>query len=174
MPVVPMFHVNAWGIPLRRARWSGAKQVLPGRLPGPGRLARLIEQERVTLRRGVPTVWLGLLQALEQEPARPEPACNGSSCGGSAVPRAMMERYEQQYGVPSARLGHDRDVAARLVCWLKSYLEDVARGAERWRTRQRRVCRRRSSSCECVDEDRQRRSLGRRDASARCRCAGRG
>ena len=65
MPVVPMFHVNAWGIPFTAAM-VGATQVMAGAAPGPADLLRLIEQERVTLTAGVPTVWLAALGALER------------------------------------------------------------------------------------------------------------
>ena len=63
LPVVPMFHVNAWGIPYATAL-TGAALVLPGRHLDGASLARLLNQERVTMTCGVPTVWLGLLQHL--------------------------------------------------------------------------------------------------------------
>ena len=65
MPVVPMFHVNAWGMPFA-ATWFGTKQVLPGPMFTPKVLAELIETETVTIAAGVPTIWLGLLQELEE------------------------------------------------------------------------------------------------------------
>ncbi len=63
LPVVPMFHVNAWGIPYATAL-TGAALVLPGRHLDGASLTRLLNQERVTMTCGVPTVWLGLLQHL--------------------------------------------------------------------------------------------------------------
>src|SRR5437868_4795567 len=66
LPVVPMFHANAWGMPYG-ATLAGARQVFPGQFSAdPAALADLIEQERVTVLAGVPTVWIGLLQYLEQ------------------------------------------------------------------------------------------------------------
>lgn len=65
MPVVPMFHVNAWGLPFA-AVWFGTTQVLPGPQFTPKLLAELIEQEHVTITAGVPTIWLGLLKVLDE------------------------------------------------------------------------------------------------------------
>ena len=59
MPVVPMFHVNAWGIPFA-ATWMGAKQVFPGSRPDAKALLSLIQDEKVTITAGVPTVWMGV------------------------------------------------------------------------------------------------------------------
>ncbi|MGV3465725.1 MAG: AMP-binding protein, partial [Heyndrickxia sp.] len=61
MPVVPMFHVNAWGLPFASV-WYGTKQVLPGPSFTPKLLAELIEKEKVTITGGVPTIWIGLLK----------------------------------------------------------------------------------------------------------------
>src|SRR5947199_9415584 len=94
MPIVPMFRVNAWGIPFTAAM-VGATQVLAGAAPGPADLLRLIEQERVTLTAGVPTVWLGVLAALEQG-GYDISSLERIIVGGSAAPRAMMERDERQ------------------------------------------------------------------------------
>src|SRR5439155_26142507 len=69
MPVVPMFHANAWGLPYA-ATLAGAKLVFPGQFSAdPAALAGLVEGERATHTSGVPTVWIGLLQHLEQQPA---------------------------------------------------------------------------------------------------------
>ena len=67
MPVVPMFHVNAWGLPFA-GTWFGTKLVLPGPHFTPEILAQLIEREKVTITAGVPTIWIGLLQELEKYP----------------------------------------------------------------------------------------------------------
>src|SRR5699024_5826923 len=64
MPVVPMFHVNAWGMPFG-ATWLGSTQVLPGPMATPKVLAELIETYKVTATAGVPTIWLGLLNELD-------------------------------------------------------------------------------------------------------------
>jgi len=97
MPVVPMFHVNAWGIPYAAAL-SGAKLVLPGpRMDGPA-LHELIESEGVTITAGVPTVWLMLLAYLDETGNTLEKLERVVS-GGSAVPRSMIKKFEEKYEV---------------------------------------------------------------------------
>jgi fatty-acyl-CoA synthase len=131
MPVVPMFHVNAWGIPFTAAM-LGAKQVLPGVAPTPPDLLRLIEQERVTLTAGVPTVWLGVLSALEAG-KHDLSSLQRIIVGGSAEPRSMMERYEREYNVPIWHAwGMTEMSPLGSICWTKSYLEDSPEN-ERWR-----------------------------------------
>ncbi|MGE3913056.1 MAG: long-chain fatty acid--CoA ligase [Chloroflexota bacterium] len=131
MPVVPMFHVNAWGIPFT-ATMVGATQVLPGAAPTPADLLRLIAAERVTLTAGVPTVWLGMLSALEAG-QHDLSSLQRIIVGGSAAPRAMMEQYEKQYGVPVWHAwGMTEMTPLGSLCWAKSYL-DGADDDERWR-----------------------------------------
>ena len=97
LPVVPMFHVNAWGLPYG-APMSGAKLVLPGaRLDGES-LANLIDQEQVTSAFGVPTVWLSLLDYLDKT-GRQLPSLKRLVSGGSAVSADMIQRYRDQYQV---------------------------------------------------------------------------
>jgi acyl-CoA synthetase (AMP-forming)/AMP-acid ligase II len=92
-PIVPMFHVNAWGIPYAAAM-SGAKLVFPGpRLDGAS-LQELFEGEEVTCAAGVPTVWLGLLQHLEATGKRID-SVKRVTCGGSAVPIAMIRTFAE-------------------------------------------------------------------------------
>ncbi len=67
MPIVPMFHVNAWGFP-HAAALVGAKVVFPGKYMDPGRVAQVMADEKVTLSGGVPTIWLGLLQVMKTAP----------------------------------------------------------------------------------------------------------
>ncbi|HUH85250.1 MAG TPA: 3-(methylthio)propionyl-CoA ligase [Stellaceae bacterium] len=97
LPVVPMFHVNAWGIPYAAAM-SGAKLVFPGPKLDGASLHELMTAEGVTLSLGVPTVWLGLLQYLEQSGKRLD-TVKRVTVGGSAVPRAMIEAFEMKYGI---------------------------------------------------------------------------
>ena len=97
LPVVPMFHVNAWGIPYAAAM-SGAKLVFPGPKLDGASLHELFMSEKVTLSLGVPTVWLGLLQYLEQNGKRLD-GVQRVTVGGSAAPRAMIEAFEEKYGV---------------------------------------------------------------------------
>jgi acyl-CoA synthetase (AMP-forming)/AMP-acid ligase II len=96
-PIVPMFHVNAWGIPYAAAM-AGAKLVFPGsRLDGAS-LQALFEGEGVTCALGVPTVWLGLLQHLETTGMRID-SVKRVTCGGAAVPISMIRTFAERYGV---------------------------------------------------------------------------
>jgi len=144
LPVVPMFHANAWGLPYA-AMLCGADLVMPDRFLQPEPLVRLIEAERPTLAGAVPTIWNGLLQYIR---------ANGGDmsslrvvpCGGSAVPHSLMEAYEKELGVfimqawgmtetsplgsvarPPAGLTVDegwryRDSAGRLMCQVEHRL----------------------------------------------------
>jgi 3-(methylthio)propionyl---CoA ligase len=97
LPIVPMFHINAWCIPYA-ALIGGAKLVLPGpRLDGAS-LYELMETEKVTMSAGVPTVWLALLQYLEPRNLRFSTLQRVVS-GGSAVPRALIETFCDRYGI---------------------------------------------------------------------------
>ncbi len=91
MPVVPMYHVNAWGLPYIAAL-TGAALVLPGPLQDGAALHQLIVEEGVTLSNGVPTVWLGLLQHLDQH-GGDLGRLRKLVIGGSACPPAMMDRF---------------------------------------------------------------------------------
>jgi fatty-acyl-CoA synthase len=96
LPVVPMFHANAWGLG-QAGVMAGADFVMPGPDLSPGAIADLIETEGVTLAAGVPTIWLGMLDELE---GREFPALDRIVCGGSAVPRALSEAYREKLGMP--------------------------------------------------------------------------
>jgi len=97
MPVVPMFHVNAWGVPYAAAI-AGAKLVMPGADLQGEALQKLIEGEQVNNVLGVPTVWLGLLQYLRESGKRID-SVNTVLMGGSAMPEALMRAYQDEYGV---------------------------------------------------------------------------
>ena len=101
MPVVPLFHVNAWGIPYA-ATMAGSKLVFPGAHLDPASLYDLIEQEQVTMTAGVPTIWLKLLEHLEQTGKRFS-SLRRLLSGGSAVPISMISAFEEKYG---ARVCH--------------------------------------------------------------------
>jgi fatty-acyl-CoA synthase len=96
LPVVPMFHGSAWGLPY--AGWLvGADLVLPSRFIQAARLARLIAEERATFAAAVPTVWYDLLGL---DPVTVDlSALRMVMCGGAAVPRSLIEAYEQRFGV---------------------------------------------------------------------------
>ncbi len=97
LPVVPMFHANAWGL-AHSAALMGADLVMPGRFLQAERLARAIESERVTVAGAVPTIWLDLLRyADEQHPDLS--SLRLVVCGGSAVPRSLMEAFEERHGM---------------------------------------------------------------------------
>ena len=97
LPVVPMFHINAWCIPYA-APIGGARLVLPGpRLDGAS-LYELMETERVTVSAGVPTIWLGLMQHLEQHGLRFS-TMRRTAVGGSAMPVSLIAKFADDYGV---------------------------------------------------------------------------
>jgi fatty-acyl-CoA synthase len=97
LPVVPMFHVNAWGTPYAAAM-TGAKLVFPGAALDGKSVYDLIESEGVTLAAGVPTVWLGLLGHMGQGGLRFS-TLQRTVIGGSACPPAMIHAFKEQYGV---------------------------------------------------------------------------
>jgi acyl-CoA synthetase (AMP-forming)/AMP-acid ligase II len=96
LPVVPMFHANAWGwghAPL----FAGAELILPGPQMTPTAIAAMLEEERVTMTAGVPTIWMGLLPELD---GRDLSSLRAILCGGSAVPKALSEGYRAKLGMP--------------------------------------------------------------------------
>jgi acyl-CoA synthetase (AMP-forming)/AMP-acid ligase II len=95
LPVVPMFHVNAWGTPYSAAM-SGAKIVFPGAGMDGKNLHELIESEQATLLLGVPTVWLGLLNYLDSINAKMH-SVNHVVVGGSAAPLAMVRAFDEKH-----------------------------------------------------------------------------
>jgi len=97
LPVVPMFHVNAWGVPYITAM-AGAKLVLPGPGMDGASLVRLIDGEKVTLALGVPTIWMGLLAALEASGSKAA-SLQRTVVGGSALPPSMIPTFRDKYGV---------------------------------------------------------------------------
>ncbi len=97
LPVVPMFHVNAWGIPYAAAM-CGAKMVLPGAKMDGESLFELMESEKVTLSAGVPTIWMMLLNYMKQNNKK-FTSMQRTVIGGAAAPRAMIETFEKEYNV---------------------------------------------------------------------------
>jgi fatty-acyl-CoA synthase len=99
LPVVPMFHANAWGFPFTNTL-VGAKQVFPGPHLDPESLLDAFEQEKVTLTGGVPTIWLGILQMLDAQPDRWDlSSLRSMIVGGSAAPRSMIEGFQKRHGL---------------------------------------------------------------------------
>lgn len=97
LPVVPMFHVNSWGIPYL-APLNGAKLVFPGAALDGKSLYELFENEKVTVTAGVPTVWLGLLGFMKQNGLRFS-TLRRAIVGGSAAPPAMIREFGESFGV---------------------------------------------------------------------------
>ena len=97
LPVVPMFHVNAWGLPYV-ACMVGAKMVYPGPAMDGKSLYELMESERVTMSAGVPTIWQGLLAYTDANNLKFS-TMTRTVIGGSACPPAMMEAFQGKYGV---------------------------------------------------------------------------
>ncbi len=97
LPVVPMFHVNAWGTPYA-APLAGTKMVMPGPGLDGASLASLFNDEKVTISAGVPTIWAGLIQHLESS-GETLPHMKRTVIGGSACPPSMIEKFRDKYDV---------------------------------------------------------------------------
>ena len=93
LPVVPMFHVNAWGL-AHAAIGFGTKLVLPGRFLDPVHLLEQLQNESVSVAAGVPTIWAALLNQLDQQPT-PLPHLRMIICGGSAAPPALIAGFDR-------------------------------------------------------------------------------
>jgi len=98
LPVVPMFHANAWGFPFASVLF-GATQVLPGPMFTPQLLLDLFETYKVTLTAGVPTIWLGVLQE-QRKNSRDLSSLRLIVCGGSASPQGLVRGFEQELKIP--------------------------------------------------------------------------
>ena len=144
LPVVPMFHANAWGLPYA-SYMAGASLLMPDRFLAPAPLVRFIEAERPTVAGAVPTIWNALLQHLRAHGGDIS-SLRIVACGGSAVPHALMEAYEKETGVtivqawgmtetsplgsvahpPAGVTGEDawqyRDTQGRLICDVEARL----------------------------------------------------
>jgi acyl-CoA synthetase (AMP-forming)/AMP-acid ligase II len=97
LPVVPMFHANAWGLPYA-ACMAGASLIMPSRFLQAEPIAKLIESEKVTLAGAVPTIWLDLLRWSDEH--KPDlSSLRMVICGGSAVPLALMQAFEDRHGI---------------------------------------------------------------------------
>ena len=97
LPVVPMFHVNAWGVPYAAAM-VGARLVMPGPALDGESLVKLIDQEGVTIALGVPTIWQGLLSTADATGSK-MPSLNRTVIGGSACPPWMISKFRDDYDV---------------------------------------------------------------------------
>ncbi len=124
MPVAPMFHANAWGLPFTAAL-LGCKLVFPGPHVNPENLLDLIEQEGVTISCGVPTVWIGVLETLEKYPGRWKFAHElRLPSGGTAPPEALIRGLDR-HGFHIVHLwGMTETTPLATACSYKSYMQD--------------------------------------------------
>jgi len=96
-PIVPMFHANAWGMPFA-AVMTGAKLVMPGPHLDPKSIVDLFARERVTVTGGVPTIWIGVLQLLDERPREYDlSSMRAMFVGGSAVPQSLIEAFDTRH-----------------------------------------------------------------------------
>jgi fatty-acyl-CoA synthase len=98
LPIVPMFHANAWGLPYA-ALMAGADLTMPDRYLDAGSLVALIETQRPTVAGAVPTIWNDVMHYLDNEPDHDISSLRLVVCGGSAVPVSLMRAFEERYGV---------------------------------------------------------------------------
>ena len=99
LPVVPMFHANAWGFPFT-CTLVGSKQVFPGPHLDPVSLLDAFVEQEVTLTAGVPTIWMGMLQTLDAQPGGWDLSrLRTMIVGGSAAPQAMIEGFQRRHGL---------------------------------------------------------------------------
>ena len=98
LPIVPMFHASAWGFPFS-CTFSGATQVFPGPYLDPESLLQLYESEKVTVTGGVPTVMLGVLNKLDENPNKYKLSLRVALIGGSAVPRFLIKAFDERYRI---------------------------------------------------------------------------
>lgn len=103
LPIVPMFHANAWGLPYA-AMMAGADLVLPDRYLGAQPLVDLIESQRPTVAGAVPTIWNDVMHHLDRNVGQDISSLRLVSCGGSAVPLSMMKSFEERFDVQIRQL----------------------------------------------------------------------
>jgi len=103
LPIVPMFHANAWGLPYA-ALMAGADLVLPDRYLDARSLIDMIEKLRPTVAGAVPTIWNDVMHHLEKDPAHDLSSLRLVACGGSAVPVSLMRTFQDKHGVQIRQL----------------------------------------------------------------------
>ncbi|MGI8761977.1 MAG: long-chain fatty acid--CoA ligase [Jatrophihabitantaceae bacterium] len=122
LPVVPMFHANAWGLPYA-AFLAGASLVMPGPDLTPPALLKLMESEQVTVAAGVPTIWMGMVPLLDQHDLS---HLRVIICGGSAVPKSLSEAWREKIGLPIRQAwGMTEMSPLGSVCTLRSEFADL-------------------------------------------------
>jgi fatty-acyl-CoA synthase len=135
MPVVPMFHVNAWGLPFT-CTLVGAKQVLPGPHLDPESLLEDMANERVTVTAGVPTIFFGVLRQLDEDPdAYDLSSVRAMIIGGSAAPEGMIRAFDDRHGLHVLHAwGMTETTPLGTVCKLSSKMDEEPED-ERYRIR---------------------------------------
>ena len=124
LPIVPMFHANAWGFP-HAATMAGAKQVFTGRHLDAASIVDLMAGERVTIAGGVPTIWLAVGDELAKREIKEMPGLKYVVCGGSQPPRALMERYLDEFGIPIIQAwGMTETNPLASIAWPKEKMRD--------------------------------------------------
>jgi acyl-CoA synthetase (AMP-forming)/AMP-acid ligase II len=123
LPVVPMFHASAWGMPHAGVA-VGAKQVFSAGALDPAALIDLLIEEEVTITAGVPTVWLAVADELGRRGGR-LPALRHIVCGGSQPPRALIERYLRDFDIPIIQAwGMTETSPLASIAWPKHAMRD--------------------------------------------------
>jgi fatty-acyl-CoA synthase len=123
LPVVPMFHANAWGLP-HAAVMVGAKLVFCGRDHGAANLVELLGRERVTLAAGVPTVWFAVGDELARRAAK-LPDLRRIFIGGAQPPTSLIERYRTEHGIAIHQVwGMTETSPLASVAWPKEHMRD--------------------------------------------------
>ena len=135
MPVVPMFHVNAWGLPFT-STLVGAKQVLPGPHLDPESLLEDMSNEKVTITAGVPTIFFGILRKLDERADSYDlSSVRDMVIGGSAAPEGMIRAFEERHGLRVLHAwGMTETTPLGTVCNLSSLVDDVPED-ERYKVR---------------------------------------
>ena len=123
LPVVPMFHANAWGLP-HAATAAGAMQVFGAPHLDPARLLELLGSEAVTVAAGVPTIWIALAEELRRSGAS-LPHLRHLFCGGAQPPRALIEEYRQRFGIPLVQVwGMTETSPIASVAWPRAAMRE--------------------------------------------------
>jgi fatty-acyl-CoA synthase len=135
MPVVPMFHVNAWGLPFSSVL-VGAKQVMPGPHLDPESLLEDLANEKVTVTAGVPTIFFGILRKLDKDPGAYDLSnLRYMLIGGSAAPEGMIRAFQERHGLYVLHAwGMTETTPLGTVCNLSSQLDEASED-ERYRVR---------------------------------------
>ncbi|HMD31294.1 MAG TPA: long-chain fatty acid--CoA ligase [Candidatus Acidoferrales bacterium] len=132
--IVPMFHANCWGLP-QAAAMIGTKMILPGPFLDPVSLLDLIDSERATYAAGIPTIWMGIAEQLENNPQRWKiPAGFRATSGGAATPEGLLRRCDRLGIELRSSWGMTEMTPAGTTAFVKSTLDDLPE-AERVRVR---------------------------------------